>query len=27
LPVMGIPGWTPDNRHPAYYADRQVFRN
>jgi hypothetical protein len=27
LPVMGIPGWTPDNRHPDYYADRQVFRN
>jgi hypothetical protein len=27
LPVMGIPGWTPDNLHPAYYADRQVFRN
>ena len=27
LPVMGVPGWTPDNQHPDYYADRQVFRN
>ena len=26
LPVLGVPGWTPDNRHPDYYADRQVFR-
>lgn len=26
LPVLGIPGWWPDNRDPAFYADTQVFR-
>lgn len=26
LPVMGIPGWTPDNLNPAYYNDPHVFR-
>ncbi len=26
LPVMGIPGWTPDNLNPHYYQDPQVFR-
>jgi len=26
LPVLGIPGWTPENDDPAYYGDAQVFR-
>jgi hypothetical protein len=26
LPVMGIPGWSPANEDPSYYADREVFR-
>ncbi len=26
LPVLGIPGWTPENEDPAYYDDEQVFR-
>jgi len=26
LPVLGIPGWTPENEDPAYYADAAVFR-
>ena len=26
LPVLGIPGWWPDNATPAFYADTQVFR-
>lgn len=26
LPVLGIPGWWPDNRDPGFYADAQVFR-
>jgi hypothetical protein len=26
LPVMGIPGWSPANEEPSYYADREVFR-
>jgi hypothetical protein len=26
LPVLGIPGWWPDNDEPAFYADAQVFR-
>lgn len=26
LPVLGIPGWTPDNEDPAYYDDVEHFR-
>lgn len=26
LPVLGVPGWWPDNEDPAYYADAGVFR-
>jgi hypothetical protein len=26
LPVLGIPGWTPENRDPSYYDDENVFR-
>lgn len=26
LPVLGIPGWWPDNEDRAFYADAQVFR-
>jgi hypothetical protein len=26
LPVLGIPGWTPENEDPAYYDDESVFR-
>lgn len=26
LPVLGIPGWTPENEDPAYYDDANVFR-
>lgn len=26
LPVMGIPGWSPDNVEPEFYADTHVFR-
>jgi len=26
LPVLGIPGWTPDNENPAYYDDVEQFR-
>lgn len=26
LPVLGIPGWWPDNAHPDFYDDAQVFR-
>ena len=26
LPVLGVPGWWPDNESPSYYADPQVFR-
>ena len=26
LPVLGIPGWTPANEDPAFYADAAVFR-
>jgi hypothetical protein len=26
LPVLGIPGWWPDNHERAFYADTQVFR-
>ena len=25
-PVLGIPGWWPENQNPAFYADAQVFR-
>jgi hypothetical protein len=26
LPVLGIPGWWPANRDPAFYDDERVFR-
>ena len=26
LPVLGVPGWWPDNETPDFYADTQVFR-
>lgn len=26
LPVLGVPGWWPDNAHPAFYDDTAVFR-
>lgn len=26
LPVLGVPGWWPDNESPAFYADTGVFR-
>ena len=26
LPILGIPGWHPEQLDPAYYEDRQVFR-
>jgi len=26
LPVLGIPGWTPENEDPAFYDDTAVFR-
>ena len=26
LPVLGVPGWWPDNDDPAFYADAAVFR-
>lgn len=26
LPVLGVPGWWPDNAQPGFYADLQVFR-
>ncbi len=26
LPVMGIPGWHPDNEAPVFYQDTSVFR-
>ncbi len=26
LPVLGVPGWWPDNEDPAFYADVTVFR-
>ena len=26
LPVLGVPGWWPDNVDPAFYADVSVFR-
>ena len=26
LPVLGVPGWWPANRSPAFYADPAVFR-
>ncbi len=26
LPVLGIPGWWPDNENPAFYDDLAVFR-
>ncbi|WDD96368.1 DUF3025 domain-containing protein [Burkholderia sp. FERM BP-3421] len=26
LPVLGVPGWWPENEDPAFYADPRVFR-
>ena len=26
LPVLGVPGWWPENADPAFYADTSVFR-
>lgn len=26
LPVLGVPGWWPDNADPGFYADTSVFR-
>lgn len=26
LPVLGVPGWWPDNETPGFYEDVQVFR-
>lgn len=26
LPVLGVPGWWPDNQDPAFYDDKSVFR-
>ena len=26
LPLLGVPGWHPDNQYPAFYDDRSVFR-
>jgi hypothetical protein len=26
LPVLGIPGWAPENEDPAFYDDADVFR-
>ncbi len=26
LPVLGVPGWWPDNQDPAFYRDTKVFR-
>lgn len=26
LPVLGIPGWWPDNEQPAFHARRDIFR-
>ena len=26
LPVLGVPGWWPENEDPAFYADTTVFR-
>lgn len=26
LPVLGVPGWCPQNEDPAFYADASVFR-
>lgn len=26
LPVLGVPGWWPDNANPVFYDDRTVFR-
>jgi Protein of unknown function (DUF3025) len=26
LPVLGVPGWWPDNHNPDFYADASVFR-
>ena len=26
LPMLGLPGWWPDNENPSFYADPTVFR-
>lgn len=27
LPVLGVPGWTPENENAAFYDDAEVFRS
>ena len=27
LPLLGVPGWWPDNQFPGFYQDRRVFRS
>jgi hypothetical protein len=27
LPMLGVPGWWPDNENPEFYADKNVFRD
>ena len=27
LPILGIPGWSKDNQSPAYYANKNYFRD
>lgn len=26
IPVLGLPGWSPDNQDPGFYADEKIFR-
>lgn len=26
LPVLGLPGWSPENQDPGFYADPKIFR-
>jgi hypothetical protein len=26
VPVLGIPGWSPQSEHESFYEDRQYFR-
>ena len=27
LPILGVPGWSPENQSPDYYDDKQYFRD
>jgi len=27
LPILGVPGWTPENIDPSFYDDKQYFRD